>query len=250
MPSMTPGSGVCRRTVAKAMVDGHPSGAQHGHQAMESCVTEWQQHCLLGVHPHPLAPVRIDAAPAQNIRRGPVDPELQAQRQKYRMPDLMGLSLRNLSGKLSEELLISSATEPEVAQYFALWGGRIVYADRPQAKEAFLAAQVEGLKLCLLSTSDYDEAQAYSEAVHWPKHQAHVQPNFVYWVTMSLPESPSHLRTSAPPMDSNAPPNPDLAPNPDALPNPDPAPNSDVPGDPDSVPNPDAPPNANLRLSP
>jgi hypothetical protein len=42
------------------MVGGHPSGAQRGHHTMEGCVAEWQEHCLLGVHPHPADPERGD----------------------------------------------------------------------------------------------------------------------------------------------------------------------------------------------
>jgi virulence-associated protein VagC len=36
-----------------------------------------------------------------------------------------------------------------------------------QAKEAFLEAESEGTKPQILMTSDYDEAQAFSESVHW-----------------------------------------------------------------------------------
>ncbi|KAJ7686441.1 hypothetical protein B0H14DRAFT_3534560 [Mycena olivaceomarginata] len=47
-------------TVVKAMVSGHRSGAQCGHRTMAGCVAEWQEHCLLSVHPHPADPVRTD----------------------------------------------------------------------------------------------------------------------------------------------------------------------------------------------
>jgi hypothetical protein len=72
------------RTVVKAMVSGHPSGAQRGHQTMRGCIAEWQEHCVLGVHPHPVEPQHaagairsISGPPKAQGRR--VDPELQAQ---------------------------------------------------------------------------------------------------------------------------------------------------------------------------
>jgi hypothetical protein len=37
-------------------VTGFPNSAHKGHHSYEACVAEWQQHCLLGVHPHPVAP--------------------------------------------------------------------------------------------------------------------------------------------------------------------------------------------------
>jgi hypothetical protein len=43
------------------MVSGHPSGAQCGDHTMEGCVAEWQEHCCLGVHPHPADPKHADA---------------------------------------------------------------------------------------------------------------------------------------------------------------------------------------------
>ncbi|KAJ7780816.1 hypothetical protein DFH07DRAFT_765302 [Mycena maculata] len=38
------------------MTTGYPSAAWCGHQSVEGCIQEWQQHCALGVHPHPAAP--------------------------------------------------------------------------------------------------------------------------------------------------------------------------------------------------
>jgi hypothetical protein len=48
------------RTVVKAMVSGHSSGTQGGHRTMAGCVAEWQEHCLLSVHPHPADLMRAD----------------------------------------------------------------------------------------------------------------------------------------------------------------------------------------------
>jgi hypothetical protein len=55
---------------------------------MEGCIAEWQQHCLLGVHPHPANPKKVEAAlstaihtiPGPTRNRGRrVEPGLQAQ---------------------------------------------------------------------------------------------------------------------------------------------------------------------------
>ncbi|KAF8210710.1 hypothetical protein K438DRAFT_1808082 [Mycena galopus ATCC 62051] len=49
-------------TVVNAVVSGHSGGAQRGHHTMASCIAEWQQHCVLGVHPHPPAPSHTGTA--------------------------------------------------------------------------------------------------------------------------------------------------------------------------------------------
>ncbi|KAJ7767525.1 hypothetical protein DFH07DRAFT_769620 [Mycena maculata] len=84
-------------TVVDAMVSGFPGGAQRGHHTRDGCVHEWQEHCALGLHPHPMDP-RLSAAarateestpattaqaPGSNVRRPlgqgrPVDAALQA----------------------------------------------------------------------------------------------------------------------------------------------------------------------------
>ncbi|KAJ7102034.1 hypothetical protein C8R44DRAFT_887810 [Mycena epipterygia] len=48
---------VTQGTVVKAMVDGFPVGAQCGHHSVCACIEEWQVHCRLGVHPHPVEPL-------------------------------------------------------------------------------------------------------------------------------------------------------------------------------------------------
>ncbi|KAF8151203.1 hypothetical protein K438DRAFT_1988199 [Mycena galopus ATCC 62051] len=183
-------------TLVKAMVSGYPSGAQRGHNTMEGCVAEWQQHCVLGVHPHPprpsttdpvpapiaqpstqsaqpvISPTKLRGTPGTPKSRGRVaKPELQAQ--LYCLPDLSTLSL---SPKDDDDTSVSSVSSlnatswddvPEVARYFALWGGRIVYTDRGYARLAFLRAEAEGSKPRILSTANYDEAQAFSESVYW-----------------------------------------------------------------------------------
>ncbi|KAJ7214590.1 hypothetical protein B0H12DRAFT_1242149 [Mycena haematopus] len=150
-------------TVVKAMVSGYPEGAQRAHDTMEGCVAEWQQHCALGVHPHQADPANAGTP----------------------IPDLSVLSLTEV-GRMSGDdtstaptttttsvSSVSSATAttwtevPELARYFALWGARIVYTDRREARTAFLQAEEEGLRPRVLSSTNYDEAQAFAEGLYW-----------------------------------------------------------------------------------
>jgi hypothetical protein len=39
--------------------------------------------------------------------------------------------------------------------------------DSADTKRAFLEAEAEGKKPCVLSTMDYEEAQAFAEAIYW-----------------------------------------------------------------------------------
>ncbi|KAJ7754742.1 hypothetical protein B0H14DRAFT_2635368 [Mycena olivaceomarginata] len=173
------------RTLVKAMVSGYPSGAQRGHHTMQGCIAEWQQHCPLGVHPHPADPAYMARAPdamransgPSGTRARPVDPRFQAQLQELCMPNLEALSLRDgESGVAESESSLSSPSSltamtwegvPPVARYFVLWGGCIVYTDRRHTKAVFLEAEALGKKPRIMSTADYDKAQAFSESVHW-----------------------------------------------------------------------------------
>ncbi|KAJ7772153.1 hypothetical protein B0H14DRAFT_3164805 [Mycena olivaceomarginata] len=160
-------------TVVKAMVSGHPSGAQRGHRTMEGCIAEWQEHCLLGVHPHPGASQRAPS-PVALATASPVKAKA-----RDSMPDLSGLSLEakakghsagsvsGMSAPVSSTSSITATTwgeVPEIARYFAMWGGRVVFTDRGEAKRAFLRAEDEGTKPRILSTVNYDEAQALAES--------------------------------------------------------------------------------------
>ncbi|KAJ6549007.1 hypothetical protein B0H19DRAFT_1074790 [Mycena capillaripes] len=185
-------------TVVKAMVDGYPGAAQRGHHTMEACVLEWQEHCF----PHASEPVRTESPPTTPSRGTPrgtprvlmnarpvrtegppttpsrgtprSTPRVMMSGRRTGLPKLEALSLGPVQRE-SEPSSPSSPTSltamtwdavPAVARYFALWGGRIVFTDRAEAKAAFLEAEVTGTPR-ILSTSDYDEAQAFSESVHW-----------------------------------------------------------------------------------
>ncbi|KAJ7888996.1 hypothetical protein B0H13DRAFT_1888210 [Mycena leptocephala] len=117
---------------------------------MAGCIKEWQQHCVLGVHPHPADPrgasqeVRATAGPAKSRAR-PVEPTLQAElafafidwiSKRYCLPDLSGLTLdtagQNLralseTGAPTDSTSISSVATtwpevPEASRYYAIWG--------------------------------------------------------------------------------------------------------------------------------
>jgi hypothetical protein len=138
----------------KAMVGGHPSGAQCGHQTMAGCIAEWQEHCVLGVHPHPADPVLADnprslspapatatATPISTVGATPgpscsqayhADPGFQAElcvqvRQVYRtarlthpspqfcMPNLAHLSLGTESGAATDDRSLSARSSGSVS---------------------------------------------------------------------------------------------------------------------------------------
>ncbi|KAJ7439915.1 hypothetical protein B0H11DRAFT_1934144 [Mycena galericulata] len=166
-------------TVAKSMVDGYPQGSQSGHRTREGCVREWQEHCMLGVHPHPVDPRCISpASPTQTPRRGTgrrIDAELQAELQKYCMPVLPPAPTPVTYSEVSASSSISSASSvtlaageiPPEARYYAIWGGEVVFTSRSQAKSAFESEEEEGNKPRLLSTGHYEKALAFAEGVYW-----------------------------------------------------------------------------------
>jgi hypothetical protein len=108
------------------MVGGHPLGAQRGHHMMEGCVAKWQEHCCLGVHPHPADPERADAVRLPSP--APVTPTAIA-------PTTAENCEHTRSGSdswssLSSVTATTWAEVPVIARYFTLWGGRIVYSDQ------------------------------------------------------------------------------------------------------------------------
>ncbi|KAJ7721223.1 hypothetical protein B0H14DRAFT_2642496 [Mycena olivaceomarginata] len=108
-------------TVVKAMVSRYPSGAQRGHHTMQGCIAEWQQHCALGVHPHPPEPkhaaTTIRPIPGPQRNRGHVvEPALQM--------DLVG----------------AGGAEPPERRY------TVSVTRDGEAKEAFLKAEARGGK--------------------------------------------------------------------------------------------------------
>ncbi|KAJ7771426.1 hypothetical protein B0H14DRAFT_2632391 [Mycena olivaceomarginata] len=142
-------------------------------------------------HSNPATPPTPRTAPVTVIKSipGPAktkghrpESKLQAELQEFCLPDLTGLSpaasrpAKDTGASSSEtdtSLSVSSITAttwdalPTVTRYFALWGRGIVYTDRSEAKCDFLKEEAKGKKPWILSTTNYDEAQAFAESVYW-----------------------------------------------------------------------------------
>lgn len=92
------------------MVTTFPSGAQRGHHTVEGCVQEWQVHCTLGVHPHPVDPSLTDeGAPAANT------------------------SQISDSASVSSSSSVTASTWDEIPsgfRFYVIWKGGVVYTDR------------------------------------------------------------------------------------------------------------------------
>ncbi|KAJ7160852.1 hypothetical protein C8R46DRAFT_1038073 [Mycena filopes] len=149
-------------TAVEAVVSGFPSAGYRGHQSVEGCIREWQVQCQLGRHAHPPAPL----SPVAPAHVGVAAAAATLARFTIHRP----MGERQSASTISNP---SSVTEsgwddvPDVARYFALWKGGIVHSDREEAKKAFFAAEAKGLRPRILSTSLYEEAQAFGEGIHW-----------------------------------------------------------------------------------
>ncbi|KAJ7875804.1 hypothetical protein B0H13DRAFT_2347947 [Mycena leptocephala] len=163
-------------TVAKTMVSGYPNGAHKGHHSYAGCTREWQMHCPLGVHPHPVDPkwkgktteskgesVSLTAAFAGAAEPAGTSASRSGPRNSNRRPrrssSTPGSSSRT-SGRLAAVLRGSRAP---TARYFAIWGAGIVYSTKYAAKLAFDDAIDDGDEPELLSTDDFEVALAYAE---------------------------------------------------------------------------------------
>ncbi|KAJ7165443.1 hypothetical protein C8R43DRAFT_1122165 [Mycena crocata] len=169
--------------VTKSMVDGYPAGAQRGHRSVAACIDEWQLGCRLGLHPHPADPAfatssQSTSAPTSTssplatpprspspVSSAPSSPSSLARASE--LPTAVESS--SASSSTLSSITVSSPPDPvaDKVQYYAIWAGRIVYSDRLEAKRAFLATKAAGKSLQLLTSDNYDEAQAFSEGVHW-----------------------------------------------------------------------------------
>ncbi|KAJ7138030.1 hypothetical protein C8R44DRAFT_728200 [Mycena epipterygia] len=130
-------------TVVNALVTGYPGGAQRRHHSVQGCIEEWQQHCCLGIHPHPVDPeyacheaaLRNSAEVATQspgrTRACPVEAGLQAQLQMYCMPRLAESSGRSSSMSTTSSVTACSwADVPAATRYYAIWRGEIIYTER------------------------------------------------------------------------------------------------------------------------
>ncbi|KAJ6517555.1 hypothetical protein DFH09DRAFT_1332353 [Mycena vulgaris] len=157
-------------TVTKAMVDGFPAGAQRGHHSERACVEEWQLHCVLGVHPHP-----VDPNVGEAFGMGPVPglpPSPVATASPATSPPPSPTALHSPGAMTTSSSTESSVNEswdevPQGPRFFALWKQKIVYGDRDDAQHAFTAAQARRGRQRIMSTDLYEEAQAFSEGFYW-----------------------------------------------------------------------------------
>ncbi|KAJ7363882.1 hypothetical protein DFH08DRAFT_949516 [Mycena albidolilacea] len=136
---------ICR-TVAQAMVLGYQHAGYKGHHSYTSCVVEWQAHCALGVHPHPVDPQtskeKVLATHGKVRRRSSLTPAPHRSSGVKAVP--RGSALRT-------------------PRYYAIWGGEVVYSTKYAVRSAFKDAVEEGGELELLSTGDFEVALAYAE---------------------------------------------------------------------------------------
>ncbi|KAJ7113916.1 hypothetical protein C8R44DRAFT_881482 [Mycena epipterygia] len=158
-------------TVAHAMVSGHPAGAHHGHKNVAGCVKEWQEHCVLGVHPHAPDPSlsripSVSVAPrktgSSSLGAGrPVEPKLQAEMKKICLPNVERPT-PGASRVHAPSPPIKQEERPAPQTFYAIWNGRTVFTKQSEAKAAFLKAARAGREPTLRTTGSYDEAHAYS----------------------------------------------------------------------------------------
>ncbi|KAJ7363888.1 hypothetical protein DFH08DRAFT_949526 [Mycena albidolilacea] len=135
-------------TVAKSMVSGYLDSTHKGHHSYGSCVKEWQAHCQLGVHPHPVDPnfAKRKGPQAGGSSRPP--------RRSSSTP-----ASRRTSGVLSA----MGGSRPGGIRYFAIWGAGVVYSTKYAARHAFDDVVENGKDPELLSTDDFEVALAYAK---------------------------------------------------------------------------------------
>ncbi|KAJ7025443.1 hypothetical protein C8F04DRAFT_1269180 [Mycena alexandri] len=124
-------------TVAQTMVKKYSGNTYRGHHTVQGCIKEWQLHCALGSHPHPVDPALASPEP--------------------RLPSTSlsaGISAYSdsVSSTCSSVTATTWADVPVDAEYLALWRGKIVYTSRAEAKAAFLLAEPLGKESIGLTT--------------------------------------------------------------------------------------------------
>jgi hypothetical protein len=103
------------RTVAQSMVTGYPNATNKGHHTYESCVGEWQAHCQLGVHPHPVEPPHTEKG-KQRASEG-------TSRQPRRSSSTP--ASHRTSGAVSV-----GRSRPASVRHYAIWGAGVVYSTK------------------------------------------------------------------------------------------------------------------------
>ncbi|KAJ6508189.1 hypothetical protein C8R45DRAFT_921961 [Mycena sanguinolenta] len=151
-------------TMVQAMVSGHSSGSQRGHRTMINCISEWQEYCALGLHPHPPAPPALEWP---NLAVLHLDTGTTTEGTSSLACDNNGGTESPTDSPTSSVTSTEWEAVPEGGRYFALWGGQIVYADRLEAHTAFLEAE--------RNIREYPEEITYSSTnpflSFWPKRK-------------------------------------------------------------------------------
>ncbi|KAJ7161946.1 hypothetical protein C8R43DRAFT_1123656 [Mycena crocata] len=150
-------------TVAQTMISGFPHNDHKGHHTYAGCIVDWQRHCPLGEHPHP-----VDPHYAARIREGrPATGRLSASRSLVGGTSTASRRPRRSAstpGTAGGPLLARIALERESPErLYAIWNGRVVYSSQYAARLAFEDALEAGDEPELLSTDDFDSALAYAE---------------------------------------------------------------------------------------
>ncbi|KAJ7866622.1 hypothetical protein B0H14DRAFT_3442329 [Mycena olivaceomarginata] len=140
-------------TVAQAMVSGFPSSAHKGHHLYEACVAEWQQHCLLGVHPHPVAP-RLPSKSAWTPQKEVAASSITTQEPMGKPQHLTSVPERGSTPHLN--------AHPS-PRYYTISGGGQVYSSKRAAKLAFNRVVEDGGEPNLVSTEDFNVALVFAE---------------------------------------------------------------------------------------
>ncbi|KAJ7076774.1 hypothetical protein C8R43DRAFT_966172 [Mycena crocata] len=144
-------------TVAKEMVSGYPRNGHKGHHTYAGCIAEWQQHCPLGKHPHPVDPKYQGDAASQCWSRD-IDGQVL-------VCDCFDGNIGG--GKSAPEAISLHRSQPHTpampSRYYAIWGAGVVYSTRYAAGLAFNDAVEDGDEPELLSSENFESALAYAE---------------------------------------------------------------------------------------
>ncbi|KAJ7024806.1 hypothetical protein C8F04DRAFT_1192100 [Mycena alexandri] len=129
------------------MIAGFANAAHRGHHRLSGCVAEWQAHCQLGVHPHPVEPSKATATsssttratPAPQSNTGGSSPEtnISTSLSVPTTPHTRRRSSSMLSRRSSGRQYGAMRTSYRVKRYFAIFGAGVVYSTREAAKAAF-----------------------------------------------------------------------------------------------------------------
>ncbi|KAJ7117956.1 hypothetical protein C8R43DRAFT_960460 [Mycena crocata] len=160
--------GVWRRwSVAQLMVTGFPDAGHKGHDSYESCTAEWQEHCQMGVHPHPADP-SLERQGKMRESRADVaaGPSTSQSRDSGRSVVRRGSGpRRSLSTPPAHTTIVPRGDpppEPRPVRYFAIWAAEVVYSTSYAARLAFDDAVEDGRTPELLTTDDFEMALAYA----------------------------------------------------------------------------------------